>query len=801
MADIRFLVTVDSATATAAIKQIDGDLQNLGKTAGGTTDKGNELGRAFSGIWQQFTIGAVAANVVTGAISGIKNFFDTAIKGAIDEEASAHRLATALELTGRARGGAVKDMLDFAREQSHVTTYSHEEIEATETLLAQMTKLDNEGIKQATKGVIGLAAVLGPEEGGLNGATRMVVRAMEGQLTGLHRVGISVDENLPKHEQLRQAMEKLAALYPRANAELETMSGQLKMLSKSWDEVKENVGGFLIEALDVKDMLPGTSKLLLDMAEALEKIRNSIGGQSGAVEETTKKWLNPAESLGGFSGVVEKLTGYMTRQSQYTKDYADVAKQLWDSYNEIGESATMAAVAQGKFGDEAKKAFSAISGGAAGINNAFKAPIDATALLEQNFKDLGVTSEKELRAKLELAIQTLAGYQAQGGRVTSVIEGMKKKIGELEDALTTLPSTSKTLEPLQLFWDVTGEKMQKVGDNCRGLGDIIGGTLGGLVGNFDDMKNAEGGVEIETTKLRAAWEAVDRFQALNRLRELTAQLDEMKKSGRYSREELEKLAAEIKKVQEQAGKTTAVDKFITAMDTIKAAADQCFGAIDAAFQQSQKNKEIALDNEYQKRLAIIKATIKDETAQRQAIEALDAEYDLKRRSLEANAAKEQKAIALGETIVNTAAGVARALKDYPWPLSIIVGAIVAAAGAVQAKLIASQPVGLAEGTVFTRRTVLYTPAGREVQMGEGGEPEVLSPVSKIRQAVREEIAAMRAAFPSRQLLAGGRELHVHIESPLIVANGLDEQHVRQAGNLLWKVIEDEARRHPFGGRG
>lgn len=52
-----------------------------------------------------------------------------------------------------------------------------------------------------------------------------------------------------------------------------------------------------------------------------------------------------------------------------------------------------------------------------------------------------------------------------------------------------------------------------------------------------------------------------------------------------------------------------------------------------------------------------------------------------------------QAFRYAETIVNTASGVARALADYPWPYSTIVGGIVAAAGAVQLATIASAKPG------------------------------------------------------------------------------------------------------------
>lgn len=49
-----------------------------------------------------------------------------------------------------------------------------------------------------------------------------------------------------------------------------------------------------------------------------------------------------------------------------------------------------------------------------------------------------------------------------------------------------------------------------------------------------------------------------------------------------------------------------------------------------------------------------------------------------------------KAVAIGEAIMNTAAGVTRAFKDYAWPFSTVVAGIVGAMGAIQIATIASQ---------------------------------------------------------------------------------------------------------------
>lgn len=53
-------------------------------------------------------------------------------------------------------------------------------------------------------------------------------------------------------------------------------------------------------------------------------------------------------------------------------------------------------------------------------------------------------------------------------------------------------------------------------------------------------------------------------------------------------------------------------------------------------------------------------------------------------------ARAAAAISIAMAIINTAQGVTRALKDYPWPFSMVVAGLVGAAGAIQIATIASQ---------------------------------------------------------------------------------------------------------------
>ena len=84
------------------------------------------------------------------------------------------------------------------------------------------------------------------------------------------------------------------------------------------------------------------------------------------------------------------------------------------------------------------------------------------------------------------------------------------------------------------------------------------------------------------------------------------------------------------------------------------------------------------------------------------------------QALGIKSAKVEKAIKISQAIANTAAGIARAQSDHPWPLSAVVSGIVAATGAAQvAQIVSSKdaaPEALPPLPAFATGGVL--PAGK-----------------------------------------------------------------------------------------
>lgn len=135
-----------------------------------------------------------------------------------------------------------------------------------------------------------------------------------------------------------------------------------------------------------------------------------------------------------------------------------------------------------------------------------------------------------------------------------------------------------------------------------------------------------------------------------------------------------------------------------AKETAKLIIDIANQAMDAKIAETEA--KIA-DNEVEKQIALERienSTLNEEqkAAQKFAIEskyaAKEKQLEEQRIKMQQRQAKINKAIAIGEIVISTAKGVARALFDYPFPLSLGVAASIGAFGLAQGVLVARQQV-------------------------------------------------------------------------------------------------------------
>ena len=135
------------------------------------------------------------------------------IVAATEAEKSEAALASALATTGRNVEQTLPSLVKYADELMSQTVYDDEAIKGAMALTAQLTNLNEKGIKEATKGALGLASVFGMD---LQSATRAVAQGYEGNFMALGRLIPEIRNAKTESEKHAAMVEGLAKMYGRA---------------------------------------------------------------------------------------------------------------------------------------------------------------------------------------------------------------------------------------------------------------------------------------------------------------------------------------------------------------------------------------------------------------------------------------------------------------------------------------------------------------------------------------------------------------------------------------------------------
>jgi hypothetical protein len=194
MADIKYIITVDSTEAMKKVEDFDKSIDDAAKTS-------DVAEKSHKGLWAQVALGQFAYDAAVKAGKLFIGFMKDSITAAMDSEKSEKALSAALEITGRPVKALSEHFKDFASAMQKATIYEDDTVTSSQALLVQLTNLDRDGIDRATKGAIGLASVFGMD---LESATQLVAKSMNGNAAMLGRYGIKVEETTDKEKQRTQ---------------------------------------------------------------------------------------------------------------------------------------------------------------------------------------------------------------------------------------------------------------------------------------------------------------------------------------------------------------------------------------------------------------------------------------------------------------------------------------------------------------------------------------------------------------------------------------------------------------------
>jgi hypothetical protein len=501
-----------------------------------------------------------------------------------------------------------------------------------------------------------------------------------------------------------------------------------------WGELKDSIGAYMdaesgqrklntairMNGEDVEkaerriDKFADTMKLLTgtddDQVKVLERLARQYGIQTDKIDDTVKGVIGLTEMGGDLEGNLKAVAnayegnwGQLERLIPELRSAKDETEKYDILNRKMGEGFRMATESMGTYTgqlrsmklqyDDIKKSLGgALISGIVNVANAASNGYFAMRQASQQF----VAQQQRTIDETHAHIKTLKLWHPE-----------LRKTAEDIDYLNDLEKDNK------IITDTLNAVAKSRKKSLEDEGKAVAGTVKSLVKYVDLLEQMPGDQKKSNNALEDAIPIVD---ALG---------EEIDDTGMVLDGQQPKWVKFAVSVDE------AVEKALAAWQKYGDAVFQVLDFIDAISQQTYKNEETRLDNEYKKRLEVIQNSKKSEEDKAKDIEKLDTEFEGKRQELARKRAEQEKKMAIMNA---TIAAIEAAAKTYTnfggWPFGIVPAAIMLALGMALVSKIKAQPIPMAQGGIFNKPTLL---GGGQYQVAEAGEKEVVAPLSGLKR--------------------------------------------------------------------
>jgi hypothetical protein len=300
---LKLLADVDNFTKN--LDKADKDVATFGDKV---SDFGKKAGLAFAAA-------GAAAVAYAGklAIDGVKS--------AIEDEAAQAKLANTLKNVTNATDAQIKSTEEFILQTSLATGVADDELRPSLDRLTRATK-DVDKAQQLQSLALDIAAGSGKS---LQAVTESLSKAQEGNLAGLSRLGVGITKAELASLSFDEITAKLAGTFEnQASKQADTFQGKLARLQVAFDEGKETVGAYILDAITpmveilVKNVIPAiqdfTSNLGDKLAPVLKVIQPIINGLRSAFNSVR-------DSLASNNEELQPFYNFMKAIYNFAKDY------------------------------------------------------------------------------------------------------------------------------------------------------------------------------------------------------------------------------------------------------------------------------------------------------------------------------------------------------------------------------------------------------------------------------------------------------------------------------------------------
>lgn len=245
----------------------DADFSELSKGVNGAANEVEGFGSKLGKFGKVAGAAFAAAGAAAAAYAG-KLLID-GVKSAIEDEKAQVALATSLKNVTGATNAQIAAVESQITKTSLLTGITDDELRPSLDRLVRSTG-DVAEAQKLQNLAIDTAAGTGKS---LQAVSEALAKAHDGNFAALKKLGVPLDENIIKTKDFDAAQAALAATFGgQASAQADTFAGKMQRLQVAFDEGKETVGSFVLDA-----MTPLVSGIVNNVIPAIGDISDKIG--------------------------------------------------------------------------------------------------------------------------------------------------------------------------------------------------------------------------------------------------------------------------------------------------------------------------------------------------------------------------------------------------------------------------------------------------------------------------------------------------------------------------------------------
>jgi hypothetical protein len=672
-ADIAIKVTADTSQAEKGLNTFAVSVEQSKSRVSSLVDGLGKFGMASIGI-----------NQVIGAFRTLKNVADDLIQTYSVQEQAEARLSATISATKNEIGMSVTELGELASSLQAVTTYGDETILGMESLFIATRKISKEVLPEATERALDMATAMGTDATSAAQKLARVLADPINNVRSLKEANIQLTEaqkseisKLQEQGDLLGAQQVILksvedAYGGIAKSVAATDTGKLKQISNVWGDIKESLGGSLLDTI---------SPALDALYSSLQKIYDFVASHTKKMSDNkTIENLLSGKYKGSLSDISdEQLQTALESTSLYywKREAVDALEQ---------EKAAREAVA--KAAEEQRKALERLS------------PAQERLLIAQSGVKTGTETEilpkinEEIATKNQIQ-QNVTDYITQNASSSTLaqIRATKSAIAEANAQL----ATASTEEDVAIINEIIKSKLEKL----TSLEDSI---------NPEKIKEAEEKKEQERQKAEEAAAKTAHDARIDNVTNMVSTFSQPVTSFVSALSDLwsnvgAQFESQLDKIQKkwESFFDSLEREQTTQKDSLQMALSQGLISYDEYITARQQ-----MDDEYANAQA--EAEAEQEAIRKKA-------DDAKRKAFEAD-----KLNSIAQIGISAAQAIMQAWKYDPVTASILTGMITATSVAQIAAVSSKQYTPLAAGGIVSSPTYAL--------IGEGGSKEAVLPLNE-----------------------------------------------------------------------